>query len=258
MAIFVQKCPNKCLFCHNPETINVCINCGDCISTCPADALKMVNKQVVWDKEKCIDCDACIHTCKHLASPKITYMDIEQLLTAIKKHQMFIKGITISGGEAMNYPEFLTKLFTEVQKLGLTCLIDSSGYFDFANYPELLAVTDGVMLDVKAYDQKFYKYLTGNDNAIVMHNLKYLLANNKLQEARTVLFPNNPQINQETVIAVAKIIQNQSVYKLLRYRPFGVRFEGLEALGNTITSKEEAEKLVTISKKIGCLNTLLV
>ena len=35
MAIFFQDCPFSCLYCHNPETINECINCGKCEKVCP-------------------------------------------------------------------------------------------------------------------------------------------------------------------------------------------------------------------------------
>lgn len=84
-AIFFQSCPFHCLYCHNPETINYCINCGDCLKTCPVGALSFINNKVVWDKNKCVNCDTCIHTCKHLASPKITYMSVEEVLEIINK-----------------------------------------------------------------------------------------------------------------------------------------------------------------------------
>jgi len=243
MSIFFQKCPNKCLFCHNPETINMCINCGDCVETCPVNALEMINNKVIWDKNKCINCDTCIKTCKYLSSPKITYMSVDELFENIKKHKMFIKGITVSGGESMEYPDFLLELFTRVKSIGLTCLIDSSGYYSFKEYPELLDVCDGVMLDVKATNKEFYHYLTGNDNKVVMENLKYLLEVNKLEEVRTIIFPDKKKENEETVLKVAEILNNKVRYKLIKYRPFGVRLEGLKELGNLITEDEEVNRL---------------
>ena len=52
-SIFVQKCPFKCLYCHNPETINECVHCGVCVEHCKANpkALTIENGKVVWHED---------------------------------------------------------------------------------------------------------------------------------------------------------------------------------------------------------------
>ena len=40
-SIFFQGCPFNCLFCHNPETIHMCQNCGVCVEKCPVGALSV-------------------------------------------------------------------------------------------------------------------------------------------------------------------------------------------------------------------------
>ena len=258
MALFLQKCPLKCLYCHNPETINECINCGICVEKCPTEALTMVNDKVTWDKEKCVDCDSCIKVCPHLSSPKITWMSVSDVLDEIKGIKPLIRGITVSGGECMEHPEFLTELFTEVKKLGLTCFIDSSGFYDFEQYPELLSQCDGVMLDVKAYDNVFHQYLTSQNNETIIKNLQYLLQTNKLYEVRTVLMNNRSEENEKTVNEVAKIIKEKCRYKLIKYRPFGVRAKGLSELGNAVLSDEELYRCEKIAQQVGATNTIIV
>lgn len=257
-SIFFQKCPFKCLYCHNPETINECIACGACVKTCPVSALSLKSGKVVWNKKKCIQCDTCIHTCTHLSSPKIEWLSVEDVVKIVKKQKDFIRGITVSGGECMEHADFLLELFKQVKKLGLTCLIDSNGFYDFNLYPSLLEVCDGVMLDVKAYDDQFHIEITGQSNEIVLKNLIYLSKIGKLEEVRTVMLPKYSKQNQKTVDEVTKIISKDCKYKLLRYRPFGVRDEGLNVFGNTIPSESEINRIKKIGVKNGATNIQIV
>lgn len=252
MAIFVQGCPFKCLYCHNPETINICSNCGKCVSSCPATALKIIDNKVIYNKDLCINCDTCIHICPNLSSPKTTVWNIDELYSQIIQAKPFIRGITISGGECTNYAPFLIELFKRVKKENLTCLLDSNGCHSFLDMNELLEVCDGVMLDVKAFDNGFHKYLTGKENTIVLNNLKYLLDKNKLVEIRTVILPNKEKENEFTVREVSKIIQSKVRYKLIKYRYFGVRKEGLDVFSKTIINDKAIQKYVNIALEEGC------
>ena len=38
---------------------------------------------------RCVDCDTCIKTCEYLASPKIRFMSVEELVAEIKKRKSF-------------------------------------------------------------------------------------------------------------------------------------------------------------------------
>ncbi|MGX8834809.1 YjjW family glycine radical enzyme activase [Amedibacillus sp. YH-ame6] len=257
-AIFFQSCPFSCLYCHNPETIHMCQHCGDCITTCPVHALKMEEQKVVWDASICVNCDQCIQTCTHLASPKIKNMSVDEIVEIIQKKKAFLRGITVSGGECMNHAPFLLELFTKVKAMGLTCLIDSNGYHDFESYPELLDVCDGVMLDVKASDSVFHKMLCGCDNQTVLKNLSFLLEKGKLEEVRTVILPNQDEQNEKTVRYVSSLIHDNVRYKLIRYRKYGVRTEGLEVLGNVNVSEEYIARFVNICKMLGNTTNVVI
>ena len=172
MAIFFQGCQFNCRFCHNPETINICNNCGDCIKTCPVNALYFENNKVVWDKDRCVNCDTCIKTCKNSSSPKITYMSVDELLEEIERVRPYIEGITLSGGECTIHKDFIIELFPKVKKMGLTTLLDSNGSLDFEKNKEILEYCDGVMLDVKAVDKKFSNWLIRYPNEVILKNLE--------------------------------------------------------------------------------------
>ena len=257
-SIFFQGCSFKCWYSHNPDTIHRCVNCGDCVATCPVQALEFQGDKVVWDQNKCVNCDTCIKTCRHMASPKVVEMEVEDILEKLQPLKNFIRGITVSGGECMLHAAFLKELFTEVQKMGLTCLIDSNGSIDFSRHEELLKVCDGVMLDVKAYDPIFHEALCDHSNDRVIKNLHYLLEKGKLQEVRTVILPKYSEENEETVRNVARIIQDHCDYKLLKYRPFGVREEALDKMGRVIASDEEVARLQKMAVEEGAIHTLII
>ncbi len=260
MAIFFQSCPFSCAYCHNPETINLCSNCGNCVKTCPVQALSIQNNKVLWDESKCVNCDTCIKVCPNLSSPKTKVVDVDYLINEIKKVKPFIRGITVSGGECTTYYPFLKELFKRVkEELHLSCLLDSNGCFDYEEkMKDLIELSDGVMLDVKAFNPSFHKEIIHKDNEVVIKNLKYLLKINKLEEVRTVCLPNFPFQNEETVREVSKIIGNNTRYKLIKYRYFGVRKEGIEKFGKTMTSEDEIDRLEKIANENGCFNVVKI
>lgn len=251
MAIFFQGCPFNCLFCHNPETINLCVSCGKCVDTCPSGALTLDDGKVLWNKSLCVNCDTCISTCENSASPKIMEMTVDAVLEEIKKAAPYIAGITTSGGECTLYHDFLLELFLLVKELGLTILVDSNGSYDFSEDSRLLDVIDGVMLDVKATAKDWADELIKYPNEIVLRNLEYLLENDKLHEVRTVIFPNHDKENKDTIKYVSSIIQDKCDYKLIRYRPFGVKEENQKIIGDTITDEVYAQECVDYAVSCG-------
>ena len=152
-AIFLQGCNIDCKYCHNPETRKLCVQCGTCVKQCLAGALSVgADGKVTFDPEKCVQCDTCIHVCPHDSSPRTCEMTPEEVYARVKKQIPFIRGISVSGGECMLWPEFLTELFRLAKQDGLGTLIDSNGMIPFEDYPELMEVSDGVMLDIKAFE----------------------------------------------------------------------------------------------------------
>ena len=237
-AVFVQGCNFNCHYCHNPETRAVCISCGDCVASCPAGALtRSTDGLVLFDPAKCVGCDTCIHTCTHDASPRIRYMNAEEVYAEVRRNVPFIRGVTVSGGECTFYPAFLHDLAVLAKQDGLGFLLDSNGTYDFEADPaELLPVIDGVMLDIKAYDAADHRAVTDVDNALVLKNMRFLADRGQLYEVRTVIVPELFD-TEKTIVATARALQpylerqkhwpeneGKSIrYKIIKYRPFGVR-----------------------------------
>lgn len=225
-AVFTQGCNLACAYCHNPETQRICNNCGICAECCSFGALTLTDSRVLWNSKVCVQCDDCIKICPNFSSPKVNLMTPAGVINSLRGDIPFIRGITVSGGECTLYPEFLIELFTLAKNTGLHCLIDSNGTLNFENYPDLTTVCDGVMLDIKAWEQSAYAYLTGaSDNAVVKKNLVWLSQKGLLEEVRVVCvdkFDDVKLILDGIVSVLEKDIKNIRL-KLIAFRNNGVR-----------------------------------
>lgn len=235
-AIFLQGCNIDCKYCHNPETRALCVHCGYCVENCPGKALSFrqdsslpSGERVIFHPEKCIRCDTCIHICPHDSSPRTLEMTPKEVMDRVRKQIPFIRGISVSGGECMLHPEFLEELFTLARAEGLTTLIDTNGTIPFAGKDGLLSVTDGVMLDIKAFREEEHRWVTGAGNREVLENAVFLSGLGKLFEVRCVIVPGFYDVKSsvQEMGAFLKPYYEKHPFriKLIAFRPMGVRRE---------------------------------
>lgn len=258
-AVFLQGCNIDCRYCHNPETRGFCQNCGVCADSCPAGALSMADGKVRYNAEKCVQCDTCIHVCPHDSSPRTEELSPEEVEERVRRQIPFIRGISVSGGECMLQPAFLTELFRLAKADGLTTLIDSNGTVPFWEYPELMKVTDGVMLDIKAFDCGEHRKVTGASNEIVLANASWLAEHGKLYEVRAVIVPGlydgERSIRSMGAFLAPYLAVREFRIKIIAYRPMGVR---REYACYEVPRPEELEHLADILRECGFQNIIII
>lgn len=258
-AVFLQGCNIDCKYCHNPETRGFCRNCGVCVDNCPAGALFLKDGKVCYNPGKCVQCDTCIHVCPHDSSPRTEELSPEEVEERVRKQIPFIRGISVSGGECMLQPSFLTELFRLAKADGLTTLIDSNGTIPFWEYPELMEVTDGVMLDIKAFDCEEHRSVTGAPNDTVLANASWLAEHEKLYEVRAVIVPGLYDTEQ-SIRSMGKFLApylkvRDFRIKVIAYRPMGVR---REYACYEVPDREYLERLADILRDCGFQNIIII
>ncbi|WP_242649598.1 radical SAM protein [Alkaliphilus oremlandii] len=215
-TIFVQGCNLNCIYCHNPETIQ-------------------------------LPCSETTHT----------NYTVEELITLLKQYSPYIRGITVSGGEATIYSDFLVELFKEVKKLGITCYVDTNGIFNKDHKLDLIEATDKFLFDIKGIDNLSKVTRKNIDHSF--ENLEYLLERNKIEEVRTVCIEN--YMDAEAVIReVAKRIKDYDdvLYKLIRVHYRGLTKEQVIAVKDSVPTKERMIALENLAKSLGVKNVMSI
>ena len=227
-VVFLQGCTFDCLACHNPYTINPCLDCGDCVVTCPSGALSVDGSgKVRWDAATCTGGDTCLEVCPHDASPKARTLAVADLLDRIRPAAPFLSGITVSGGEATRQPAFVRDLFAAVRaEFGrLTCFVDTNGDTEPATWDLLDPVMDAAMVDLKCLDDDLHRRLTGASNAPVLESIRLLADRGKLYEVRLLLM-DGMNDSDDLLIRTGQWLADVDPglrVKVIGYRAHGVR-----------------------------------
>lgn len=184
-TVFTKGCPLKCTWCSNPETQNPqpelyfiakrCRDYGECKKNCPTQAISLDNKNKI-DRNKCSLCMQCVESCPHGAFKKVGIeVTVKEVMIEIEKDIPFYGhqgGITISGGEPFNQPEFIIDLLKKCRQMGITTVIDTSGYGNYEMIEEALKYTDLILLDIKHMNPQKHREGTGVSNEIILENAK--------------------------------------------------------------------------------------
>ena len=193
-TVFLKGCPLDCAWCHNPELIdfaqqviempNSCIKCGYCVKECPNHAVFVDSENVIKiDRSKCDSCLACTKICYARALlPVAKEMTVSEILHEVSKDKGFYEttggGMTVSGGEMLSQPEFVSALVDAAGEEGIHTCLDTSG-FGSGDWLVSLAgrecVTD-VLYDMKSIDDEVHKKYVGQSNQMILENLKRLSA----------------------------------------------------------------------------------
>lgn len=154
---------------------------------------------------------------------------VDDLLAKIRLAAPFLSGVTVSGGEATQQPEFLRHLFVALAEdpatQHLTRFIDTNG----DAYPEvwdyLEPVFEAAMVDLKAIDNDLHRRLTGHGNERILRSIRLLAQRDRLYEVRLILAAgtnDSDEILRSTGEWLASVDPHMRI-RVNTYRHHGVR-----------------------------------
>ena len=132
-VVFLQGCPLRCAYCHNPDTWALPLAASGCKAYTPKETVEKILRYRAY----------------------------------IKKG-----GVTVSGGEALMQPEFVAELFKLLKAEGIHTALDTSGIGNLKAAAGVLEFTDLVLADLKFSTPEAYTLYCGADMAKVLQFLR--------------------------------------------------------------------------------------
>ncbi len=215
-VLFMQGCPMRCLYCHNPDTWD--IGKGEAIT--PEEVIGEFNKN-----------------CSFYSKGGITVSGGEPLLQVD-----FLIGLFKKAKEE--------NIHTCIDTSGVTYNPENKEYTDKLN--ELMQYTDLVMLDIKHINPSAHKNLTGKDNGRILEFAKFLEEKNIPLWIRHVIVEGYTD-KPEDLISLGEFIGRLKNLKALdvipyhnmgevKYKELGIEYplQGMQSL--TTSRVQEAKK----------------
>lgn len=200
LVVFLQGCPMRCLYCHNPDTWEI----GTGMSVTSDEILKKYDSVKAFLKNGGITVTG--------GEPLLQIDFVTELFTKAKE-----KGI-----------------HTCIDTSGITFNPDCTEKFD-----ELMKVTDLIMLDIKHIDEEGHKNLTGHSNKNILEFSKYTERMNVPLWIRHVVVP-DITYNEGYLYNLGRFVgtlKNVKALDVLPYHDMGrVKYESLDMeypLGDT-------------------------
>ena len=162
-TVFLKGCPLRCLWCHNPES-------QDPRPECYADG-ETVGRTVT----------------------------VEEALRELVRDRVFYEtsggGITVSGGEPLMQPDFVSALLSQCKKAGLHTALETCGFSSPRVFRQVTEHCDLVLFDIKETDPRRHREYTGVPPEPILRNLEAL---NRAKVPFVLRLPVVPGFNDRT------------------------------------------------------------
>jgi len=234
-TLFLQGCPLRCPWCHNPETYEAkprlaytahrCLHCGECVAACPQGCHTMAEGRHGFDRTRCVGCGRCAEAC--LGSALRLYgrpITVDEAVARLLEDRAFYAatggGVTLSGGEPLLQAEFCRAVLARLRAEGIDTAVDTCGHVPRRAFERVLPYVSRFLYDLKAADNAVHERLTGAGNRLILENLRTLAEAGKPVEVRLILIPDHNLSEADIRLAGERLrgLRTLTAVKLLAYQ----------------------------------------
>ena len=246
-VVFLKGCPLRCAWCSNPESQrrapqlewkeSACVGCGACLAAAPsARTREIAGKRHVDIRELQGDskqAQAAVAACPtHALTCTGEVKAIEEVLRVCLQDQPFYEdsggGVTLSGGEALTWPDFCVDLLEALHEHDIDTCIETEAHVAPAVFKRVAPLLDHMLIDLKHVDSARLRHNVGVNGQTMLANLRWALANHPDVLPRTPVIPDfNDSLDDAHLMAQWLREAGGTRVQLLPFHNFG---EGKYAL----------------------------
>jgi pyruvate formate lyase activating enzyme len=185
-TVFLKGCALGCLWCANPESAKPdpelgflearCSRCGECFPVCPYEAITPGPEGLpLVDRQHCTACGDCVQACPDEALAVYGRQTTAgEVFAEVRRDAIFYEGsgggVTVSGGEPLLQPRFVSALFHLCRQAGIHTAVETAGFVNPRILQVILPLTDYVLYDLKHLEAHVHQEVTGRSNHLILRN----------------------------------------------------------------------------------------
>jgi pyruvate formate lyase activating enzyme len=207
-VVFLKGCPLRCVWGANPESQacapqlewkeSACVGCGTCLSAAPGTGVREIaDKRHVDVRGLRGDSDearAAVAACPTRALSIVgENKTVEEVVRVCLQDQPFYEdsggGVTLSGGEALMWPDFCDELLGRLHEEGIDTCIETEAHVSPRVFQRMASQLDHMLVDLKHVDASKLEDQTSGRADLMLENLRWALANHPDVLPRTPVIP---------------------------------------------------------------------
>jgi len=240
-VVFLKGCPLRCAWCSNPESQlrapqlewkeSACVGCGACLAAAPgACAVEYAGRRHVDvralrgdDAEAQAAVKACpAHALTCIGETKT----VDEVLKVCLQDQPFYEdsggGVTLSGGEALSWPDFCDELLVRLHEEGIDTCIETEAHVASQVFRRIAPHLDHMLIDLKHVDPAKLRDHAAARADIMLQNLRWALEHHADVLPRTPVIPGfNDSLDDARAMARWLHEAGGSRVQLLPFHNFG-------------------------------------